>query len=135
MICLECFIKDLRVNEVLAGVKRLSWIQEDLLVQIELFERFQLEDEAEAKGEYDMENLNDAFRAVCMRNQFSANNSQQLLEILKLLFQIEDSSQEDTWAQATNALRQSILFKGILSQSFLNIWIYRHFLLNDTTLN
>jgi len=84
-----------------------------LLLQVELFEKFQLEDEFEGKGEYDLDNLNDAFQAICMRNQFSVKNSEQLLEILKLLFHIEEPNQENKWVQATDVLRKIVFFQGI----------------------
>ena len=107
-------LQGLRINEVFEKLKRVAWVQEDLLVQVELFERFQRDDEAESAGEYDLNNLNDAFQAVCMRNQTSTENLQQLLEILKLLSHIEETSQQDKWAQATDALRLIIFFQGKL---------------------
>ena len=119
MYCVK-ILEGLRINEVFEELKRAAWVQEDLLVQIELFERFQREDEEESAGEYDLDNLKDAFQAVCMRNQTSAENLQQLLEILKLLFHIEETSQQDKWAQATDALRLIIFFQGKLETKIID---------------
>jgi len=113
-------LEGLRINEVFKQLKKVPCVQEDLLVQIELFERFQREDEEESAGEYDLENLKDAFQAVCMRNQTSAENLQQLLEILKLLFHIEETSQQDKWTQAIDALRLIIFFQGKLQTKIID---------------
>jgi hypothetical protein len=45
---------------------------------------------------------------------------QQLLEILKLLSHIEETSQQDKWTQATDALRLIIFFQGKLETQIIN---------------
>ena len=66
---------------------------DDLLIQIDQFEKSQVEDEKEAfeKNGFDLNNIYDVFNAVCMKNQNSAICSQKFLELLQLiLFNLEE---------------------------------------------
>ena len=125
--------KDLNINSIFDEIKNLE--HDDLRIQIELFEKFQNEDEEEAleNKEYDLSNLNDAFQAICMKNQFSPLINRRFLELLQLLFHVDDvmekpgnesdsktyldynnnnlNKAEYKWNILTDAVREIIFFK------------------------
>lgn len=109
---MKLFLKDLRINQIFESLKSLS--HDDLIIQIELFEKFQHEDEIEGHNEYDLTNLNDAFQALCMKNQFSVFNTQKHLELLQLLFHIEEENSKESkkWIRVANSVREIVFFKG-----------------------
>ncbi len=81
----------LKIISVYDDLKKLPY--DDLLIQIDQFEKSQVEDEKEAfeKNGFDLNNIYDVFNAVCMKNQNSAICSQKFLELLQLiLFNLEE---------------------------------------------
>lgn len=91
------------------------------MFQVEVFEKDQCEDEAESGSQYDMTSVDDAFQAVCMKNQFSAHNSDKFLNLLQLLYHIEEEggdkavTAEHKWQDVNNAVWEIVFVKGITS--------------------
>jgi hypothetical protein len=85
-------------------LKKLS--HDDLLIQIDQFEKSQIEDEKEAftKNGFDLNNLHDVFHAIYVKNQNSLISNQKFLELLQLiLFNMEDEN-----STTTNALNRLV---------------------------
>lgn len=84
----------MKINEILSQLKQL--MDEDLSIQIEMFEKFQREDEDEAFSQtgFDLNNPIDLFNAIALKTDTSKNTSQKLLELLQVLFQIIDDGVE-----------------------------------------
>jgi threonine aldolase len=97
---------------------------EDLFIQIELYEKCQLEDEQEAfsKNGLDMNNPLDVFNAVCLKNQNFKNVNQKFLELLQFVYQMsefhgENNNYNNNNNNNTNASSQMETLFAILSET------------------
>lgn len=94
----------MKIISVFDDLKKLP--NDDLLIQIDQFEKSQVEDEREAfeKNGFDLNNIYDVFNAVCMKNQNSPTCSQKFLQLLQLiLFNLEE---EKTTSSTSKICRQ-----------------------------
>jgi hypothetical protein len=91
---------------------------EDLFIQIELYEKCQLEDEQEAfsKNGFDMNNPLDVFNAVCLKNQSFKNVNQKFLELLQFVYQMSEFHGENNNSNNKAASQMETLF-AILSDT------------------
>ena len=110
---------NLRLNQALESLKKFSSLNDDLSIQIELFEKFQWDDFEQNDSKLDMNNLGDVFQAICMKNQFAEANEQKFLELLQILVHLEDENKgaddaKNKWFALTNAVREIIFFKGLI---------------------
>ncbi len=106
----------LKINQIFDSLKKLP--HEDLIIQVEVFEKGQSEDETESGTQYDMTSLVDAFQAVCMKNQSSVHNVDKFLDLLQVLYHIEDNSggkvkSEKIWQDLNNAAWEIVFVKGL----------------------
>lgn len=85
--------QSLKLMSVFDDLKNLP--HDDLLIQIDQFEKSQVEDEREAfsKEGFDLNNVNDVSNAIFLRNNNSPISNQKFLELLQLvLFNMEEES-------------------------------------------
>ena len=98
----------------------------DLIIQIESYEQCQLEDESDALGQsgFDLNNISDVFNAICIKVQSSDKNHEKFLELLQLLFNIEDGKTNyihknksdqvnEKWMKLNQCAREIIFGKNI----------------------
>ena len=111
----------MKIIETFFGLKNLT--NKDLIIQIELYEKCQLQDEAEALGQshFDLNNLNDVFNAICIKLHSAKKNNEKFLELLQLVFNIEDEKNNrngsakvpEIWNNLNECAREIIFGKNM----------------------
>ena len=102
--------KDLKLNVLLEALKKNA--SEDLFIQIELYEKCQLEDEQEAfsKNGLNFNSPQEIFNAICLKTQNFQNVSKKFLELLQFIHQMSEFHGE----QHNSSLQMENLFSKIL---------------------
>lgn len=98
--------KDLKLNVLLEALKKNA--SEDLFIQIELYEKCQLEDEQEAfsKNGLNFNSPQEIFNAICLKTQNFQNVSKKFLELLQFIHQMSEFHGE----QHNSSLQMENLF-------------------------
>ncbi|CAF0767609.1 unnamed protein product [Brachionus calyciflorus] len=98
----------LKFSELYDELKKVQ--DSDLIIQLDLYETYQREDEAEAfeKNGFDINDPKEVFNSICFKNKDSKIKNQKFLELLQILYQLNDD--ESSAPESKNKFVNSINF-------------------------